>query len=74
MIMKIICFLPLTSNLSKSWVIIDNSSLEFWILNKESIVIIPKIWMIHKSLILENIWKLKNSFMEKIQNELCKNL
>lgn len=67
-------FFPLSSNLSRNGIIIDNSHLESWILHKKSVIIIPKIWLIHQSLILENIWELKDLMIKNIHAEICKSL
>lgn len=67
-------FLPLSSNLSKNWVFIKENDLSDWELDKDSIIIIAKIWIIHKSLILKDIWKLKSEKIKEIHKKLCNDL
>ncbi|MBS9775198.1 growth inhibitor PemK [Candidatus Gracilibacteria bacterium] len=67
-------FFPLSSNLSRNGIIIDNSHLESGILHKKSVIIIPKIGLIHQSLILENIGELKDLMIKNIHAEICKSL
>lgn len=64
-------FLPLSSNLSRKWIIINEKDLKKWKLDRKSVIIIPKIWIIHKSLILKKLWELEDSCIQKIKKELC---
>ncbi len=64
-------FLPLSSNINRNWIVINNSSLISWKLDKESIIVIPKIWIIHKTLIIQEFWELKQEIIDKISNKLC---
>ncbi len=67
-------FLPLSSNLNKDWIIIDNSCLVSGKISKKSVVIIPKIWIIHTSLILEEIWELDLEYSVLIWKRICEEL
>ncbi len=67
-------FLPLSSNLNRNGVIISNICLKKWTIDRESIVIIPKIWIIHKTLILKEIWILKTNKIKEISTEICSEL
>jgi len=64
-------FLPLSSNIHRNWIIIDNSYLEKWNIDRKSVVVIPKIWIIHKTLILKEIWTIKSNKVLEIINKLC---
>jgi mRNA interferase MazF len=64
-------FLPLTTNLNLNGVLIENNDLEDGYLRKPSVIIIPKIGIIHKSLILKKIGKLKKRLFQQIMERVC---
>ena len=65
--------LPLTTNLKRDGIIINNQDIEQGSLKKESVVIVPKITAIDSSLIFEEhkIATLKNSVFTKVLHEIC---
>ena len=67
-------FLPLSSNINRNGILIDKSSLKSWSLDRDSIVIIPKIWIIHNTLIIKKIWILTSRKILEIQKQLCDDL
>lgn len=67
-------FLPLSSNINRKWFIIDDSYLKNWSLKQKSVIIIPKIWIIHKSLILEEIWELNLKYVFEVSKSICNEL
>jgi hypothetical protein len=69
-------FLPLTSNLDRDGILLDNNDLENGTLRKESIVIVPKINAIDKNLIKKSrlIAKIKNKKYDEIISSLCKSI
>jgi hypothetical protein len=66
--------LPLTTNLKRKWILITSNDLEEWILYKDSIIIIPKFWVINEDFIDNIIWKLKIETFNKIKLEVCKQI
>ena len=71
-----ILMLPLTTNLQRNGVVITNKDVEKGSLKKDSVVIIPKITAIDRSLILveNHIATLKNSSFENVIKSICKSL
>jgi len=67
-------FLPLSSNIKRSGILLDSNCLKNWNLDRESIVIIPKIWIVHKTLILKEIGSLNLVKISEIQIKLCEKL
>ncbi len=67
--------LPLTTNLKREGIIITKDDIEKSSLKKDSIVIVPKLTAIDKSLIVKQkqIATLKESVFETILNKICIN-
>jgi len=65
-------FLPLTSNLSKKWIKISNKNLINWNLDTESVILIPKFWIVSKDLIIKEIAQLDIEILFKIWQNICK--
>jgi len=65
--------LPLTTNLKRDGIIINNDDIEDGSLKKESVVIVPKLTAVDSSLILKAhfIASLKTDSFRKIKNDLC---
>jgi len=65
--------LPLTTNLNRDGVVITKDDLKKGSLKKESVVIVPKLTAIDKSLIEEDnfIARLKTKSFRKIHTKLC---
>jgi len=65
--------LPLTTNLQRDGVIINNNDIEKGSLKKESVVIVPKITAIDISLIVEThyIATLKTDSFKKVHKSIC---
>jgi len=65
--------LPLTTNLQRDGVVINNNDIEKGSLKKESVVIVPKITAIDISLIVEThyIATLKTDSFKKIHKSIC---
>jgi len=67
-------YLPVTSNLSLSGIKINNDFLESGTLIKESLIIVSKIGIIHKSLLTKEVGKLKKESFKSIMKTVCKDL
>ncbi len=65
--------LPLTTNLKRKGIIITNDDLEEGNLKKDSIIIVPKLTAIDRSIILDEhkIALLKDEVYKKIKISLC---
>ncbi len=68
--------LPLTTNLKREGIIITKNDIQKGILKKDSIVIIPKITAIDKSLIIKqkHIATLKENVFKNVLKEICMKL
>jgi len=68
-----VLILPLTTNLQRNGIIINNNDIEKGSLKKESVVIVPKITAINISLIVEThyIATLKADSFKKIHKSIC---
>jgi len=64
-------FLPLTTNLSKKWIKITNDNIIEWKIDKDSLVLIPKFWIVNKSLIIKEIAKVDIEILFKIWKIIC---
>ena len=64
-------FLPLTSNLNKKWIKINNENLSEWKIDLESIILIPKFWIIDKNLIIKELWRINVEYLYKIWKLIC---
>ena len=69
----ILCF-PLTTNLSAKGTKICNDDMEYGNLKKTSVVITPKILVLHKSVLLKEIGKIKAKKLIDIKNLLCQEM
>lgn len=69
-------YLPLTSNLSRSGVLLNSHDLENGILKKESVIIVPKISAIDKNLIAQGrlIGTLKENKFDEVVLKICNSL
>ena len=69
-------FLPLTSNLKRSGILLENTDLSKGTLKKDSVVVIPKINAIDKKLIFDSrlIATVKMNKFNLIIKELCTSL
>ncbi len=65
-------FLPLSSNLKKTGIIISSKDLKWWDLKQKSVIIIPKCWVIYKDSILKVIAELKEDVFQKVKLIMCK--
>ena len=65
--------LPLTTNLKREGILINNNDISDGSLKKESVIIVPKLTAIDASLILGSrfIASLKEESFEKVKKELC---
>jgi len=68
-----VLILPLTSNLHREGIIINNNDIETGSLKKESVLIVPKITAIDASLISHKhrIATLKDEAFKKVLQEVC---
>ena len=67
-------FLPLTSNLNKNGILINNEDLSDGVLRKKSIIIVPKISAIDKNLIeykAKYLATINNDKLKIIINKIC---
>ncbi len=69
-----VLFLPLTTNLSQPGVKITSSDLEKGSLKKDSVIVVHKVCLLHKSLLLRKLAKLKEGSFKKVKNSLCRKL
>jgi hypothetical protein len=67
-------FLPLSWNLKKEGIVVSWKDLEWGDLKKESIIIVPKCWIIYKENILKVIAKLKEEVFQEVNRMLCRSL
>jgi len=67
-------FLPLTTNLDAEGIKINNSDLLIGQIKSASVIIIPKISIIHNSLLIKNIGTLKDDVFNKVMENLCKEM
>lgn len=69
-------FVPLTSNLERSGIVIGNHDLSSGHLKKESVVIVPKISAIDKRLGYKNrlIATLKSKKFQEVYSGICKSM
>ena len=65
--------LPLTTNLKRKGIVVNNDDLKEGSLKKDSIVIVPKVTAVDSSIILQEhkIAVLKDEVFEKVLNGLC---
>jgi hypothetical protein len=67
-------FLPLTTNLSLPGIVISSGDLSTGFLQKPSAVIVPKISIIHESLLIKEIGELKPEKFAQIMKNVCEGL
>jgi hypothetical protein len=67
-------FLPLTTNLKLPGVLISSSDLSSGLLKTASIVIVPKISIIHKSLLIKELGELRQDTFARIMKTVCEGL
>ena len=66
--------LQLTSNIEIDGILIDNRDLEKGELKKESLIVVPKNFTIHKSILFKYIATLKDSKFKEIYNIFCRKM
>jgi mRNA interferase MazF len=66
-------FLPLTTNLTRKGIKISPEDVKGSLI-KQSVVVIPKFWVIHKAYIKEIVWELKSEIFEKVVKMVCDEL
>ena len=66
-------YLPLTTNIKLEGILIKNTDLDQGYLKEDSIVVVPKIGILHKDFIEKEIATLKISTFKKILKAICKN-
>jgi len=69
-----VLFLPLTTNLSQPGVLISSKDLEEGHLRKDSVVVVHKIGLLHKSLLLKKLARVKEDPFLRIKRSLCEKL
>ena len=67
-------FLPLTTNLERYWYLLKKEELSLWNLNKDSLIIVPKFWLINKEYIYKKIDKLKDNAYKNVSVMVCSKL
>lgn len=67
-------FLPLTTNLKITGISIKSSDLQSGQLKKPSIIIVPKISIIHKSLLMREIGMVKIDILKQVMGKVCSDL
>jgi len=67
-------FLPVTTNLKLRGVLISLPDLSSGFLKKPSLVIIPKISVIHKSLLIKELGELRQEKFAKVMKNVCEGL
>jgi hypothetical protein len=67
-------FLPLTTNLNLPGIVISSGDLSSGFLQKPSVVIVPKISVIHESLLIKEIGELKPDKFAQVMKSICEGL
>jgi len=67
-------FLPLTTNLTMPGVSISSVDLSSGLLRKPSVIIIPKISIIHKSLLIKELGELRQEIFVRVMKNVCEGL
>jgi len=67
-------FLPISSNTSLPGVIVTREHLSAGDLKRPSVVVIPKLGTIHRSLLMKELGTIKESVFQNIHSEICKSL
>lgn len=67
-------FLPLTTNKEIGGFSIESNDLKEGHLKKKSVIIFPKIGIIHKSLLTKKIGRLKQKIFKNIMAKICNDL
>jgi len=66
--------LPLTSNLEHDGIVVDSDDLGEGYLKKESKVIFPKCFTLHRSILIKHIATVKAKKLSAIHDEFCKKM
>lgn len=66
-------YLPLTTNIKIEGILIQNADLEKGYLKEDSIIVVPKIGILHYDFIEREIAILKKSTYDKILKAICHN-
>jgi len=64
-------YLPLTTNLELKGININNGDLEKGLLKQTSVVIVPKIGILHKNFLVKEIGIVKKDIFGKVMKEFC---
>jgi mRNA-degrading endonuclease toxin of MazEF toxin-antitoxin module len=67
-------FLPLTTNLQLQGVSISSADLSSGTLKKPSVIIVPQISIIHKSLLIKELGELQQTTFSKVMKKVCESL
>lgn len=67
-------FLPLTTNLQLQGLSISSADLLSGTLKKPSVIIIPKISILHKSLFIKEIGELQEAVFREVMKKVCDSL
>ncbi len=66
--------LQLTSKTYKEGIVVTNRDMSHGKLQKESMVVVPKNFTLHKSILTKHIATLKEEIFQKIYRQFCKEL
>jgi mRNA-degrading endonuclease toxin of MazEF toxin-antitoxin module len=69
-----VLYLPLTTNLDAQGVRLSTNDLEEGILQKLSMVLVPKLNVAHKNLLIRHVGTLKAASFERVKREVCLSL
>ena len=64
-------FLPLTTSLDINGISITDDELETGAIYKPSVVVVPKIGIVHKSFLIKEIGLVKEEVFRKVMKEIC---
>lgn len=64
-------YLPLTTNLKLSGITVTSSDLQNGQLRKPSVIVVPKVSIIHQSLLLREIGELKAEVFTNVMKKVC---
>ncbi|MDP3683405.1 MAG: growth inhibitor PemK [Ignavibacteria bacterium] len=64
-------YLPLTTNLELKGITINNDDMEKGLLKQTSVVIVPKIGILHKKFLVKEIGMVKKEIFGKVMKEFC---
>jgi mRNA-degrading endonuclease toxin of MazEF toxin-antitoxin module len=66
-----VLFLPLTTNLDINGISITDDELETGAIYKPSVIVVPKIGVVHKSFLTKEIGLVKEEVFRKVMKEIC---